>query len=174
MKKILSITLMALLIAVMTACGEAEDQVPAETEEAEELEIDTETTDEEVEVTDEVEEAKEVDEVEPAEQEAADVPREYRNALRAAENYISFMPFSEKGLFQQLSSEYGDQYPEDAAQYAIENIEVDYNEQALKAAINYLDIMPMSDQELFDQLTSEYGDQYTNEQAQYAIDNLPN
>lgn len=105
-------------------------------------------------------------------EEEEDVPREYRNALRAAQNYIDLMPFSEKGLYEQLTSEYGDKYPEEAAQYAIDNLEVDYNEQALKAAISYQELMPMSDQELFDQLTSEYGDQYTEEQAQYAIDNL--
>lgn len=106
------------------------------------------------------------------EPEAEDVPREYGNALRSAQNYVDIMAFSEKGLFEQLTSEYGDQYPEDAAQYAIDNLDIDYNEQALKAAENYLEIMPMSDQELLDQLTSEYGDKYTAEQAQYAIDNL--
>ncbi len=111
---------------------------------------------------------------EEIEEEAADnVPREYRNALKAAQNYIDIMPFSERGLYDQLTSEYGDQYPEEAAQYAIENVEVDYNEEALKAAKNYLEIMPMSDNELFDQLTSEYGDQFTEEQARYAISNLP-
>jgi len=75
------------------------------------------------------------------------------------------MHFSEKGLFEQLTSEFGDQYPEDAAQYAIENVEVDYNEEALQAAESYQEIMPMSDQELFEQLTSEYGEQFTEEQA---------
>ena len=76
------------------------------------------------------------------------------------------MSFSERGLFDQLTSEYGDQYPEEAAQYAIENVEVDYNEEALEAAKNYQETMPMSDQELFEQLTSEYGDKFTEEQAQ--------
>lgn len=106
------------------------------------------------------------------EREEEDVPREHRNALKAAQNYIDMMAFSEKGLYEQLTSEYGDQYPEDAAQYAIENVEVDYNEEALEAAEGYQEIMPLSDQELFEQLTSEYGDQFTEEQAQYAIDNL--
>lgn len=101
------------------------------------------------------------------------IPREYKNALRAAQNYLSTMPFSEKGLYDQLVSEYGDKYPAAAAQYAIKNVKVDYNVQALKAAKNYLDIMPMSDQELFNQLVSGHGDKYTKEQAQYAIDNLP-
>ena len=102
-----------------------------------------------------------------------DVPREYKNALRAAQNYVDIMPFSERGLFEQLTSEYGDQYSEEAARYAIEKVEVDYNEEALEAAKNYQKVMPMSDKELFDQLTSEHGEQFTEEQAQYAIDNLP-
>ncbi|UOE93107.1 Ltp family lipoprotein [Alkalihalobacillus sp. LMS39] len=175
MKKILSILLMVLLIAFMTACGlEEEGQAAVEPEETEVVEAETETdADEETDVVEE-EETEPEEPADPAEQEADDVPREYQNALRAAENYISFMPFSEKGLFEQLTSEYGDKYPEEAAQYAIENIEVDYNEQALKSAISYLEMMPMSDQELLEQLTSEYGEQFTNEQAQYAIDNLPN
>ncbi|WP_078430471.1 Ltp family lipoprotein [Alkalihalobacterium alkalinitrilicum] len=173
MKKILSLTLMALLIAVMAACGGEEGQVSDEPEETEEIETDTDTdttADEET----EIEVAEEEEEAEEAEQEVDDVPREYRNALRSAQNYVDIMSFSEKGLFEQLTSEYGDQYPEDAAQYAIENVEVDYYEEALEAAKSYQELMPMSDQELLDQLTSEYGDQYTKEQAQYALDNLPN
>jgi hypothetical protein len=102
-----------------------------------------------------------------------DVPREHKNALRSAQNYIDIMSFSEAGLYDQLTSEYGEQYPADAAQYAIENVVVDYFEEALESAINYQSIMPMSDKELFDQLTSDYGEKFTKEQAQYAIDNLP-
>ncbi|KWZ77453.1 hypothetical protein HMPREF3200_01446 [Anaerococcus tetradius] len=71
-----------------------------------------------------------------------------------------------------MTSEAGDKYPAEAAQYAIDNVKVDYKEQALKAAKNYLDMMPMSDEELKQQLTSDAGDKYTEEEAQYAIDNL--
>lgn len=113
------------------------------------------------------------DNVEPVVEKEEVVPREYKSALRSAESYISFMNFSEKGLYEQLTSRHGDGYPADAAQYAIDNIKVDYNRQALGAAKSYLELMPMSDQQLFDQLTSEYGDGYTSSQARYAIDNLP-
>lgn len=88
--------------------------------------------------------------VEENEQAEDDVSRKHRNALSAAQNYIDFMPFSENGLFEQLTSGYGDEYTEDSAQYAIKNVEVDYNEKALEAAINYQEIMPMFDQELLD------------------------
>lgn len=113
----------------------------------------------------------EADEEDQAEEDAT-IPREHRNALRAAENYLLLMPFSKVGLFEQLTSSYGDDYPEEAAQYAVDNVETDWNANALKAAENYLDLMPMSDSELYDQLVSEYGDKYNPEQAQYAIDNL--
>lgn len=104
---------------------------------------------------------------------SSSVSREYRNALETAKSYLRYSAFSEKGLYEQLTSEYGEQYPADAAQYAIDNCGADWNAEALESAKNYLEMDPMSDAELFDQLTSEYGEQFTPEQAQYAIDNLP-
>lgn len=100
------------------------------------------------------------------------VSREYQNALKMAENYIKTLPFSKQKLYEQLTSEHGSKFPQDAAQYAIDNLKVDYKEQALKSAKNYMDTMPMSNDELYEQLTSEHGEQFTPEEAQYAIDNL--
>lgn len=188
-KKILILLMSIFVVFIFAACDETNtgnnspknDGVEVENNESEdngneniveneepenEPEEDPENTGEEQENTVETEDSGE------DEPENDNVPREHRNALKSAQNYLDFMPFSEKGLFEQLTSEYGDQYPEEAAQYAIENVEVDYNEQALKAAENYQELIPMSDKELFDQLTSEYGDQYTEEQAKYAIDHL--
>ncbi|UXU77507.1 Ltp family lipoprotein [Mammaliicoccus sciuri] len=102
------------------------------------------------------------------------VSREFKNALKSAQDYQEVMPMSKAGLYDQLTSSAGDQYPEDAAQYAIDNLEADYKENALKSAESYQEIMPMSDKELFDQLTSDAGDKYTQEEAQYAIDNFEN
>lgn len=107
--------------------------------------------------------------VEPSKPE---ISREFQNALKSAQNYVDLMPFSEKGLYDQLTAEYGEQFPAEAAQYAIENLDVDYNAEALESAKNYQETMPMSDSGLYDQLTSEYGERFTAEQAQYAIDNL--
>ena len=180
------ITLVAIMIIGALVGGDEDESAEVSEPETEEVEVVKETEAEELEQEpeEEVEEPEQEPEkverepepepeLEPKpEPEPEEVPREYNNALRAAENYLSFMAFSEKGLYNQLTSEYGDGYPAEAAQYAIDNIEVDYNEQALKSANNYLDIMPMSDSELFNQLTSEYGEQFTAEEAQYAIDNL--
>lgn len=95
-------------------------------------------------------------------------------AYRAAENYLSVSPFSKKGLIDQLSSEYGDKYTKDEAEYGVNllesNGEVDWKEQAAKAAQNYLDITAFSKNELIEQLSSEYGDKYTKEEAQYGAE----
>lgn len=116
--------------------------------------------------------AEEKEPAQPAPAGEENVSREQKSALRAAEHYLDTMPFSKEGLYEQLTSEYGNNYPDEAARYAVENVQADWNEQALKSAKNYLEIMPMSDNELFEQLTSEFGEKFTPEQAQYAIDNL--
>lgn len=95
-----------------------------------------------------------------------EVPRELRNALKSAEAYVKILPFSKEGLYEQLIFE---EYPVDAAQYAVDNLVTDWNANALKAAIQYQDIMPMSLSGLYDQLIFEG---YTTSQSQYAIDNL--
>lgn len=100
------------------------------------------------------------------------IPREYSNALRSAEQYNKITPMSKAGLFEQLTSEYGEKYSEEAAQYAIDNLNADWKENACKSAEKYLEIMPMSKDELYDQLVSEYGEQYTPEEAQYAVDKV--
>lgn len=105
--------------------------------------------------------------------ETPSVPKEYTSALKKAEIYLETMPYSKKGLYDQLTSEYGEQFSVEAAQYAIDNVKTDYKENALKSAINYQEVMHMSSAAIYDQLTSEYGDQFTPEEVQYAIDNLP-
>lgn len=100
------------------------------------------------------------------------VPREYKNALRSAEQYLKVMPMSKKGLYDQLSSSAGEKYPAEAAKYAVEHVKTDWKQNALKSAQNYLKIMPMSRQGLYEQLTSSAGEKYTAEEAQYAIDHI--
>ncbi|HGP0303085.1 TPA: Ltp family lipoprotein [Enterococcus faecium] len=95
------------------------------------------------------------------------VPREYRNALSKAESYLGWAGMSEQDLREQLEFE---EYPSDAIDYALANVDVDYNEQALAKAESYDDWASMSDSQLYDQLIFEG---FTDEQAQYALDNLP-
>ena len=88
-------------------------------------------------------------------------------AVRSAESYLRFMGFSRQGLIDQLSSEYGDQFPLEDATVAVDSLNVDWNAQAAKSAQSYLDMMGFSCDGLIDQLSSEYGDKYTVEQATY-------
>ena len=82
------------------------------------------------------------------------------------------MHMSKQGIYDQLTSEYGDKFTAEAAQYAVDNLDVDYKENALKSAETYQETMAMSPAAIKDQLTSEYGEKFTEEEAQYAIDNL--
>lgn len=97
---------------------------------------------------------------------------EYTNALRKAETYSKLMHMSKRRIYDQLTSEYGEKFPADAAQYAIDNMTADWNANALEKAKTYQQTMNMSKSAIYDQLTSEYGEKFTNEEAQYAIDHL--
>lgn len=79
---------------------------------------------------------------------------------------------SKAGIYDQLTSEYGEKFSPEAAQYAMDNLEVDWNKNALEKARSYQDSMAMSPDAIYEQLTSEYGEQFTPEEAQYAVDNL--
>jgi len=100
------------------------------------------------------------------------VSREFSNALEQAKKYNKSLHMSKDGLFQQLTSEYGANFPEDAAQYAIDNLDADYKENALKSAEDYNKALHMSKDALFHQLISEHGAQFTEEEAQYAIGHI--
>lgn len=119
--------------------------------------------------TAQVEETTEVAESSKAED---NVPTEYKNALAKAEMYSSMMYMSKKGIYDQLTSEYGEKFPADAAQYAVDHVQVDWNANALEKAKTYQSSMNMSKAAIYDQLTSEYGEQFTADEAQYAVDHL--
>ena len=100
------------------------------------------------------------------------IPSEYKSALKKAESYSELMHMSKAAIYEQLVSEYGEQFTEEAAQYAMDNLEADWNANALAKAKTYRDTMDMSPAAIYDQLVSEYGEQFTPDQAQYAIDHL--
>lgn len=97
---------------------------------------------------------------------STNVPREYKNALKSAENYLDFSGFSESGLRKQLEFE---KFPPDAIDYALSNVKVDWNEEALDSAKSYDDFGSFSDDGLINQLLFEG---FTQEQAEYAVNNL--
>ena len=69
---------------------------------------------------DKEQEATEVAE-EPAEPED-DVSSEFKAALKSAQQYSDLMHMSKQAIYDQLISEYGNSFPEEAAQYAIDNV----------------------------------------------------
>ncbi|MCQ4637132.1 Ltp family lipoprotein [Anaerovorax odorimutans] len=110
--------------------------------------------------------AKETTETKPA------VPAEYKSALNKAKLYSDTMYMSKAGLYDQLTSEYGEQFSAEAAQYAIDNLEADYKKNALEKAKLYQNEMSMSPEAIRDQLTSDYGEKFTEKEADYAIKHL--
>lgn len=123
-------------------------------------------------VSEEAPSTEETASVEEPTEEVAKIPKEFENALKKAGIYSSTMHMSKKAIYDQLTSEYGENFPAEAAQYAVDNLEADYNFNALEKAKVYQNEMAMSKEAIREQLVSEYGEKFTKEQADYAIKNL--
>ena len=102
------------------------------------------------------------------------ISAEYRAALKSAEYYANDMHMSKTGTYHQLTSDAGDKFPADAAQYAVDHVDADWKENALKTAKSYQKDMHMSNEAIRDQLTSDAGEEFTQEEADYAIQHLNN
>lgn len=100
------------------------------------------------------------------------IPLEYTNALSKAQSYANNMNMSKKGVYEQLTSSYGEGFSEEAAEYAIANVKTDWKENAVKKGEDYAKKMNMSRQDVYEQLTSEYGEGFTAEEAQYAVSKI--
>jgi hypothetical protein len=96
-----------------------------------------------------------------------------QNAVDSAQSYLDFSGFSRAGLFEQLTSEYGEGYEPADAEFALAYLEqnglVDWNAEAVESAESYLDFSSFSRQGLYEQLTSEYGEGFTPAQAEHAL-----
>jgi len=95
------------------------------------------------------------------------------SAIRSAKSYLSFAGFSRAGLLEQLTSEYGEGFAGEDAEFAVAQLEstgeVDWNQEAVESAKSYLEFQGFSRDGLYDQLTSEYGEQFTPDQANFAL-----
>ncbi|MCO1339735.1 hypothetical protein BJH93_12660 [Kocuria polaris] len=151
-----------------SAAAAAESQAAAEAEEvAAEAEAEAQAEKEaeaeaEAEAKEKAEKKAKAEAEAQAEAEAGTVSQQ--NALRSAQNYLDFAPFSRTGLIDQLEFE---DYSTDDATWAVDRLEVDWNEQAAESAKNYLDFMAFSRQGLIDQLVFEG---FTQKQAMYGAD----
>ena len=172
MKEKLLSTLMISSLLLVGCVNNSEE----ETEAAEDESIVTEITTKEVaELDDEAEQADKEEEVAAdfVQNEVVDesVPEEYRKALEQAQEYIDTMFLSELGLYRQFNLDYTVHFSDEAIEYAVENVNVDYNEEALEAAISHRGNYAYDGEKLYNQLSGNY-DGFTEEQAQYAMDNL--
>lgn len=95
---------------------------------------------------------------------------EEKNALKKAETYSNSLHMSKQGIYNQLTSSI-EGFTKEAAQYAIDNIEADWNKNALEKAKTYQTSMNMSSKAIYNQLVSSV-EGFTKSEAQYAIDNL--
>lgn len=101
---------------------------------------------------------------------AQDLTGPQKNAVRSAENYLSFAGFSRDGLIEQLSSPYGDGYTLADATAAVDSLSVDWNAEAVEAAQQYLQMTGFSCNGLIDQLSSDYGNKFTRSQAKFGAE----
>ena len=100
------------------------------------------------------------------------VSAEFSAASAKAKSYSDVMYMSKAKIYEQLTSDAGEKFPTDAAQYAVDNLNADYNKNALEKAKSYQKTMNMSTEAIRDQLTSAAGEQFTPEEANYAIQHL--
>ena len=156
MKSFYRISMTVLMVVSLSACADTASSTP---------------TDESPSIASKVPIAAEVASTPTVEPED-NVSKEFKNALSKAETYSTIMHISKQAIYDQLTSEYGEQFEADAAQYAIDNLNADFNAKALAKADNYSSTIHMSKKGIYDQLVSEYGEQFTPEEAQYAVDNL--
>lgn len=100
------------------------------------------------------------------------VPEEYKSALKKAKSFTDEMNLSKVRLYGMLTSTsdyYDTHFTPEAAQYAVDNVGVDWKESALKRAKIYRKVSSLSTEAIYDELTAM---EYTEEEIQYAIDNL--
>lgn len=86
-----------------------------------------------------------------------------QNAIGSAQQYLEFSAFSRSGLIDQLEYE---GYSTEDATFAVDSLNVDWNEQAAKSARQYLEYTSFSRSGLIDQLVYEG---FTYAQAEYGV-----
>ena len=96
------------------------------------------------------------------------------SALEKAKSYYDDFHMSKLGIYDILTSEYGEKFDKEDAQYAIDHLEADYEKNALEKAKSYAKDMHMSNDSIYDLLVSNYGEKFTESEAKYAIEHLDN
>jgi hypothetical protein len=78
------------------------------------------------------------------EEQKDNIPTEYKSALKKADSYANTMHMSKKGVYNQLTSDYGEKFSKEAAQYAVDNVKADWDANALAKAKSYQETQSMS------------------------------
>ena len=95
------------------------------------------------------------------------LPIEKRSAIEMAQSYLSTMPFSPSGLYDQLLYE---GFSEEDSQFAIDHLIVDWDEMCYETAVSYItNVGGFSKQSLIHQLEFEG---FTKKQAKKAVKRL--
>ena len=95
---------------------------------------------------------------------------EYINALIKGIQYAKDMHMSKQRVYDQLSSDYGEQFSQDAAAWAVAHMsDIDWKANALVKAKFYRDDMHLSNNRIYQQLTSDYGERFAKDEADYAM-----
>ncbi|MCG4865143.1 Ltp family lipoprotein [Streptococcus mitis] len=118
--------------------------------------------------TEKKEEAKSEEKPKEEKKEDKNVSAEFKNAVKKAQSYDKTIGLSKEGMRTQLVD--FEKFPEDAADYAVENAGIDWKKAAVEKAKNYQSTLGMSKDSLKDQLTNF--EKFTDEEAQYAVDNV--
>ena len=95
------------------------------------------------------------------------LPIEKRSAIEMAQNYLSCMPFSPSGLYEQLLFE---GFSDEDSQFAIDHLIVDWDEMCYETAVSYItNVGGFSKKSLIHQLVY---DGFTKKQAKKAVKRL--
>ena len=155
-------------IASLTACGSGNNEAKANNTNKEVSKV--EVTQEPIatpEVTPEPTETPEEKEARETREFLESLPIDRRAAVESALNYISCMPFSTSGLYEQLLFE---GFSEQDSEFAVNCLNIDYDQMCYEKAISYItNIGGFSKQSLIDQLVYEG---FTEEQAKKAVKRL--
>lgn len=109
------------------------------------------------------------------ESEFPDAERAHQEALATARSQLETYIHSEASLEMQLTApEYGNEFPQTAANFALDNIEVDWNSEAEQFVMVYLEQYPNTQLNELEELMQHdpQGPQYSPEQTAYALSQL--
>lgn len=104
---------------------------------------------------------------------AAGAQADPQSALADAQAFVdSPVPFSYQGLYDHLISAEGGEYTPEAAQFAVDNVNADWNHEAAEAAQGYAANFDMTPEAILDELGAADGGKFTPEQAQAGVATL--